>query len=382
MLVTRLVLKNWKNFSDVDVRLGARVFLVGPNASGKSNLLDVFRFLRDIVGEGGLQKALSERGGLTKTRALSARRDPEVRIEIHLAERPDEPATWRYALALRQDKNGGRLARVSEEEAWRGTQQVLARPDERDRADLRRLEQTSLESLNANVEFRPIADFFRSVTYLHLVPQLLRHPQSFTGPRMPSDPYGRSFLEWVASTPSKTRKARLRKIQGALKSAVPNIEELSYVEERGIPHLEAVYRHWRPNAGKQREEQFSDGTLRLIALLWSLLEGDALLLLEEPELSLNTAVVRRLAPLIYRMQRGRKRQTIISTHSYDLLSDEGIGGEEILLLRPGREGTEIVVPTEGSDIRALLESGMTVAEAVLPLAEPQNAYRMSNVLDG
>jgi AAA15 family ATPase/GTPase len=44
-----LRLKNWKNFQSVEVDLPLRVFLVGPNASGKSNLLDVFRFLRDLV---------------------------------------------------------------------------------------------------------------------------------------------------------------------------------------------------------------------------------------------------------------------------------------------------------------------------------------------
>jgi hypothetical protein len=56
------------------------------------------------------------------------------------------------------------------------------------------------------------------------------------------------------------------------------------MEENGRPHLEAIYDHWRPGAGKQKEDQFSDGTLRLIGLLWSLQEGDSLLLLEEPEL--------------------------------------------------------------------------------------------------
>ncbi|HET6382886.1 MAG TPA: AAA family ATPase [Armatimonadota bacterium] len=51
--VTRLYLENWRNFTHVDVPLAQRVFLVGPNASGKSNLLDAFRFLHDIVSVGG-----------------------------------------------------------------------------------------------------------------------------------------------------------------------------------------------------------------------------------------------------------------------------------------------------------------------------------------
>ena len=39
---TGLLLENWRNFVDADVNLQPRTFLVGPNASGKSNFLDVF----------------------------------------------------------------------------------------------------------------------------------------------------------------------------------------------------------------------------------------------------------------------------------------------------------------------------------------------------
>lgn len=45
MLVSRLKIKNWRNFSSIDIPLRERQFIVGPNAAGKSNLLDVFRFL-------------------------------------------------------------------------------------------------------------------------------------------------------------------------------------------------------------------------------------------------------------------------------------------------------------------------------------------------
>ena len=48
MKFNRLRLENWRNFLSVDVELQRRVFLVGPNAAGKSNILDAFRFLRDM----------------------------------------------------------------------------------------------------------------------------------------------------------------------------------------------------------------------------------------------------------------------------------------------------------------------------------------------
>ena len=50
---TRIRLKNWKNFANAGVQLQRRMFVVGPNAIGKSNFLDAFRFLRDLVVEGG-----------------------------------------------------------------------------------------------------------------------------------------------------------------------------------------------------------------------------------------------------------------------------------------------------------------------------------------
>ena len=49
----KLRLTNWKNFEGVEVELQDRMLLVGPNASGKSNLLDALRFLRDLSSVGG-----------------------------------------------------------------------------------------------------------------------------------------------------------------------------------------------------------------------------------------------------------------------------------------------------------------------------------------
>ena len=78
MIINRLIAKNWRNFRQINVPLRERQFIVGPNASGKSNLLDIFRFLRDIAKAegGGFQKAVKDRGGVSKIRCLAARRDP------------------------------------------------------------------------------------------------------------------------------------------------------------------------------------------------------------------------------------------------------------------------------------------------------------------
>lgn len=375
MIVTKLVLQNWRNFREVNIKLAQRVFVAGPNASGKSNLLDVFAFLRDIAKKGGgLQNAVNERGGISKLRCLAARKYPDVKIEVQAS---DNGTLWSYAIGIRQEARGYRQPFLSYEKVMRGDETILRRPDGDDKRDPLRLTQTHLEQINANAQFRDIVRFFESTSYLHLVPQLLRHPEAFSGPGVPGDPFGKSFLEKVARTPAGTRKARLTKIEAALRIAVPQLKELKDVkDEAGIPHLEAIYEHWRPHGAKQREDQFSDGTLRLLGLLWSLLDGDSLLLLEEPELSLNAGIVRKLPGLMYRIQRQKRRQTIISTHSPDLLSDRGIGGEEVLLLTPSADGTKVELASSIEEVKDLLEGGLTIADAALPRTVPSSVAQL------
>ncbi|MDN5836375.1 MAG: AAA family ATPase [Nitrosospira sp.] len=146
MLVIRLKLKNWRNFKEVEVNLRERVYVIGPNASGKSNLLDVLRFLRDVAKPegGGLQRAVKERGGLSKLRCLLARKDPEVLIEIDLAEKAETDAIWRYTLAFRSEGKGAQRLVVSQEkvEDMRSGEKLVNRPDGDDKVDPERLTQT------------------------------------------------------------------------------------------------------------------------------------------------------------------------------------------------------------------------------------------------
>lgn len=111
--------------------------------------------------------------------------------------------------------------------------------------------------------------------------------------------------------------------------------------------------------------------MRLIGLLWALLESESLLLLKEPELSINGRIVKELAPLIYRLQSPKQGQVILSTHSWDLLSDHGIACEEVLLLTPAKNGTQVELASSIKEVRQLLEAGLSMADAALSRTESQ-----------
>ncbi|MFQ5504586.1 MAG: AAA family ATPase [Planctomycetota bacterium] len=368
-----LRLLNWKNFARAEIAIQDRVFLVGPNASGKSNFLDAFRFLRDLASSGGgFQEAVSRRAGVSAIRCLAARRYPDVEISVEL--QGDDGARWEYELAFNQDPQ--RRPQVRKERVSGPAGELLVRPNEDDKKDPARLTQTYLEQVNVNREFRELVTFFASIRYMHIVPQLVREPDRSVG--RSNDPFGGDFLEQVAKTQERTRNARLRRIQEALRVAGPQLQEIElWRDARGTPHLRGKYQHWRPQGAWQTEEQFSDGTLRLMGLLWVAMDKEGPLLLEEPELSLHPEIVRLLPQMLARVQRRTGRQIFLSTHSPDLLRDEGIGLDEVLLLVPGSEGTEVTTAGSQREIRDLLEGGLSLADVVIPRTRPERADQLT-----
>lgn len=375
MRLTHLSAKNWRNFKSVDFDVNDRLFIVGPNAAGKSNLLDLFRFLSDLASSGGgLASALEKRGGLSKVRCLFARNHAKGRLTIEIRMQDGEDA-WRYELSIKGEQGGHNRPIIDREIVECNGEIILDRPDEKDKEDPELLVQTHLEQISANQSFRKVANYLSQVQYFHLVPQIIRDPSRTLPVR--EDPYGSDFIAQMNATPSKTiREAWLRRMQKALSAAVPGFESLNIdIDASGRPHLVAGYKNWRSNPSRQNEADFSDGTLRLIGLLWAIIKmsgRSSILLLEEPELSLNSAIVRVLPSVFAQARRSSDVQIILSTHAPEILDDEGIQSEEILVLRVGDEGTTVDLLSNMEKAVADLELGVPTSDVVGALIAPDD----------
>lgn len=386
LYISKLRLFNWKNFHECELDMTKRCFIIGANASGKSNLLDALRFLRDIAKQGGgLQSAVEQRGGVTKIRCLAARQRTDISIETELRDIETDELCWTYGLKIK-NVGGGIMknhAAVLEEKVFsqKDGKYVVNRTEWTGNEDSDTLKYTHLEQTTANKDFRVIRDTFADIEYLNVVPQLVRESGSAVLTTGKEDYYGRNFLKRLSKLPERTRKSYLRKINDVLRTVVPQMDELSFVrDEMGVPHIEARYKHWRDKGSKQNETAFSDGTLRLIGFLFAMLDGNGIILLEEPEINLNSGVVEQLPEFIARMQRNKKRQVLVTTHSYDMLSSVGIGTAEVAVLETSPEGTKVSPLSEIPSLQAAVDAGFSIADAAIPAIKPSTANEMNTKL--
>ena len=104
VLITRVVLKNYKSIAACSVPLRPLIFLVGQNGSGKSNFLDALRFVSESLNS-SLDHALRERGGINEVRRRSSGHPTHfgIRLEFSL---PDSTSGY-YAFRVGAKPKGG-----------------------------------------------------------------------------------------------------------------------------------------------------------------------------------------------------------------------------------------------------------------------------------
>ena len=81
MAIRRLKVSNFRSFNELDVELGDFNVLIGANASGKSNFIEIFRFLRDIRKD-GLRNAVALQGGRSYVQNLQLGASRPLSIEF------------------------------------------------------------------------------------------------------------------------------------------------------------------------------------------------------------------------------------------------------------------------------------------------------------
>ena len=98
LAIKRLRARNYKSIRELDLELGPLTVLVGPNASGKSNVVDALRFMAHAL-EWNLDSAITSREGIGAVRRLKPRGSPhDVEVGFN-AEQGDFHLDYGFVIA-------------------------------------------------------------------------------------------------------------------------------------------------------------------------------------------------------------------------------------------------------------------------------------------
>jgi predicted ATPase len=242
--------KHFKSLDSVDIEFSTPItVLVGPNAVGKSNVVDGLRFVRDAVAV-DLEHAVSKRGGIGRVRQYSPTRPYKIGVELRFkqsfANEKEREARYEFSILSKTQSN---YLVDAEALVWFDSMFDSARnqdePAERTfarnktgdvqhseyggRAYRVPVDQLALGTLFAGARDMgwPVERFVRAWRFSSLYPNLLREPSSPDKDTVLTED-GKNWASVIKALKRTARgRAALERVFEAMRAVIPSFEDVS-----------------------------------------------------------------------------------------------------------------------------------------------------------
>lgn len=381
-LLSAIRMKNFLSFGDKDnyIPLQPLNVLIGPNASGKSNLIDAISLLSSLPKD--LPIASHLYGGVGDWLWKGSKVDPIAQIDAEINDLDNTmPAEHRHLLPLvykLEFTRNGQLFDLIDERLenkipsqpghdvyfyyrYQNGRPVLntCMPHYNEEGDFnhnrnnrrqRQLERGTLRADYSILSQRKDPDTFPEVTYVGNQISRIKVYREWnlgrnTAPRLPqSTDLTSEFLLEDASNLSlvlndlKNRPLVKAEINKRLKEFSPAIDSF---ETQTIGGTIQIYFHEQGLSHSVPATRLSDGTLRFLCLLSILCHPTPppVICIEEPELGLHPDILSTVAELL--IEASKRTQLILSTHSDMIVSALSDIPEAVIVCEKGQAGTEM-----------------------------------------
>ncbi len=333
-MITHLKIQHYKSIEDLDLLLPDLAVFVGPNGTGKSNLIDAIRLIRDAAVS-GLDHAVSERHGIDSIRQWSPRKPYNVTFEVFV-----ETALGTGALSFTLASYRGNHQVRREQGLWTwdrpGNDSIFYQRDPEGRVSwlkkkadgdsnlskfsAEQPDELFLRQLEAR-ELRPLVDALASFEAYSIFPNVLRTPQKPSNDKRLASA-GENLTSIFKDLTRSRRRAHGRaraEILGALRQVLPMLDSIRIQSLGGL--MVPVFRVREPD-GRVHDfnvSQISDGTLRVLGLLTALYQPSRpdVIAMEEPEQTVHPGVLAVLADAVKEVS--TSSQVLVTTHSPELV---------------------------------------------------------------
>jgi predicted ATPase len=412
-LIKKLRVKNFKSFKDVEVELGKFNVVIGANASGKSNFVQIFKFLRDIVNE-GLENAISYQGGIEYLRNILLGDNEDLYLEVVVPPLSTIPytkdeegvrilrieGTSKYALTMsfknrkydiqnesftstgkfvflelkkkgKMEGNGyiqGEIALIRDRE---GKINIKIEPEELPIKSEDLIPSSFLNKPLPNLKGKVLLEepMFRLLAHLLFIyiSKLAEIAIYDFDPKLPKRAIpiaGKSELEEDGSNLALVLKKILADKKNReqflylMRNLLPFINKLDvekFADKSLLVKLqEAYYKEYLPAT------LISDGTINLTALILALyFEEKPLIIIEEPERNIHPHLISKVVEMM--KEASQNKQIIVTTHNPEVVRYAGL--ENLLLIYRDKEGfSHITRPADKIEVKTFLEQEIGIEE--------------------
>lgn len=393
-MIKQIELENFKSFRKLKLKLKPFNVVIGPNAAGKSNFVNFFKFLKNIAND-GLENAISLQGGPEYLTNLNTGISRPLKIKIETDLVFDNALNRIYALEnYKYWKTFKQLYELEVELSQAGIKNlrtdkvtIIGNTDE-DKNDITEdnLIQYSnvngkiMENSKLNVFIDPlsrillnnigtnevllqrdagllfyITRFFKNIQAFNFEPSALKRISSFSSKKDLEEDGSNIAVVLNNIFKNKADKTNFLILLRDILKFVDGVSVGKYLEKSLIVNLKEKYLSDRD----MPSFLLSEGTMYITALITSLYYTDkALLLFEEVDKSIHPYIISRLIQMMKEVS--KEKQIIITTHNPEVLKHVEL--DDILLITRNENGySEIIRPIERQDVKIFLQNNIGIS---------------------
>lgn len=373
-MINRLRIRNFKSFRDLDLRLTDVNVLVGPNMSGKSNLLDAFRFLIQLLNPGpgaALQNAINERNGFGEI-VWKGANEPTMSFELEgNATFAGKSFPFTYEIEITGNQLGFGSAQREQLHIVgsngpcdliftdQNNVRILKRANGQEISRLQDPNYIGLQWALPDWEASAVRAVIATARFYNLVPPLMRKPNPSTAAEFLTD-YGDNLSSWLMTLQTRHQEA-FHRIRSVAQDVLPNLLDIfTFPTQQSTVYLASREKHLlraTPLA------QMSDGELTFLAWVSLILSppelGAGLYCIEEPENHLHPRLIDVIFELLRQVRSELatasmdRAQLIITTHSPYVIDKCGM--DELVVVHKKDGESKCIRPSDQSELRELLK---------------------------
>ena len=407
MSIKKLIVSNFKSFNEMEIELNNFNVLIGANASGKSNFVHIFEFLRDIVNH-GLTNALSMQGGIEYLRNMNIKHSKNLiikfisdanygfltrgeKIDIRVYE-----TEYEFSLNFNERNSGFTVAKdilllkcnfikVTVNEKNLKEEKILGKGKIKISRVKNNLKVGLIKPEKVHISEDDIFSPLILPENMSSKTLILERPFSyFFMPKLEDIIANTSLYDFDPKLPKKatpiTGKAELEENGSNLSIILKNITEnnekrkklfnlvrdlLPFIKDLGVEKFADKSLLFKLQE-TYFENQFlpasliSDGTINITALIVALyFEKKPLTIIEEPERNIHPYLISKVMDMMKDVS--PKKQIIVTTHSPEVVKYADINN--ILLVSRDSDGfSKIIKPANKKEIKTFLKNDIGIEE--------------------